>query len=175
MNPYINQHTYFHAPWSKALVVLSILVSAMLASIPGILMFSLPYAAPWPLLLLIALLPLVILVSTALFTVRGYRLEGDRLFVQRLFWWSVIPISDLTRAWHDPNAMQSSIRLFGNGGLFSFTGLFRNKTIGMYRAWATDPARAVVLQFPARTIVVTPEDPQAFLQLLPLMPSTPSR
>jgi hypothetical protein len=58
--------------------------------------------------------------------------------------------------------MSYSIRTFGNGGLFSISGLFRNKTLGSYRAYATDPKRAVVLKYKKRTIVVTPDRPDVF-------------
>jgi hypothetical protein len=48
--------------------------------------------------------------------------------------------------------------------VFSFTGLFRNRTLGMYRAFVTDPRRAVVLRLPRRTVVVSPADPEAFVR-----------
>ena len=60
--------------------------------------------------------------------------------------------------------MSRSIRLFGNGGAFAFSGWFRNRKLGSYRAYATDPARSVVLKFSDhKTIVVTPEPPDAFI------------
>jgi hypothetical protein len=46
------------------------------------------------------------------------------------------------------------------------TGLFRNRTLGMYRAFVTDPARAVVLKTAGRTIVISPSEPEAFLEEL---------
>jgi hypothetical protein len=59
--------------------------------------------------------------------------------------------------------MRGSLRLLGNGGLFSFSGEFWNRRLGRYRALATDPSRAVVLRYPGRTIVITPHDPQQFI------------
>jgi len=64
--------------------------------------------------------------------------------------------------------MKGSLRLFGNGGLFSSSGLFWNRRLGRYRAFATDPGNAVVLEFPDRTLVVTPESPSGFLAALKL-------
>ncbi len=52
--------------------------------------------------------------------------------------------------------MKGSIRTFGNGGLFCFSGRFRNRKLGSYRAFATDPKLAVVLRFPDKIVVVTP-------------------
>jgi hypothetical protein len=59
--------------------------------------------------------------------------------------------------------MRGSIRVLANGGVFSFTGRFWNRKLGWYRAFATDPSRAVVLRYPKRTIVITPHDPQHFI------------
>ena len=59
--------------------------------------------------------------------------------------------------------MRWSTRTFGNGGLFSFTGFFRNKALGAYRAFVTDPHQTVVLHFPTRTVVVSPSAPEQFV------------
>ena len=59
--------------------------------------------------------------------------------------------------------MRGSLRLFGNGGIFSITGLFRNRALGNYRAFVTDLKRTVVLRFPERIIVVSPECPEKFV------------
>ena len=58
------------------------------------------------------------------------------------------------------------LRLFGNGGLFSYHGWFWNRRLGRYRLYATDPERAVVLRFARRTIVVSPGEPAAFVRAL---------
>ena len=59
-----------------------------------------------------------------------------------------------------------SIRTFGNGGLYSFTGWFRNTALGAYRAFVTDPHRTVVLHFPTRTVVVSPSAPEDFVHVI---------
>ncbi|MBI4914486.1 MAG: hypothetical protein HY825_01440 [Acidobacteria bacterium] len=107
--------------------------------------------------------PLIALVA-ALFVVVAYDVDGTELGVQRLLWSTRIPLTGIAAAWHDPNAMKCSLRLFGNGGLYSITGLFRSKALGSYRAYVTDPGRAVVLRLPDRTVVVSPDDPGAFLE-----------
>ena len=60
--------------------------------------------------------------------------------------------------------MRRSIRTFGNGGLFAFVGRYRNRLIGPYRAYATDLHKTVVLRFTDKTIVITPEEPEKFVQ-----------
>jgi len=103
-----------------------------------------------------------------LFAIRGYDLEPADLLVRRPLWSNRLPLRDLRVAWAGPEAMKGSIRLFGNGGLFSFSGLFYNRRLGRYRAFATDPRNSVVLQFPERTLVITPEGPLEFLSSLRL-------
>jgi len=69
-----------------------------------------------------------------------------------------------------PNATEKSIRTFGNGGLFSFSGFYHNKTLGTYRAWITDSKQTVVLAFPKRTVVISPVPPDDFVQELMSLP-----
>ncbi|MCZ7563317.1 MAG: PH domain-containing protein [Burkholderiales bacterium] len=102
----------------------------------------------------------------ALFTIRGYRLDAAGLHVERLLWADRIALDTLRGAWADHQATAKSLRLFGNSGFFCIAGLFSNRKLGRYRAFATDPQRAVVLDLATRKVVVTPDDPQAFLAAL---------
>src|SRR6185436_1056036 len=111
-------------------------------------------------------LPVLIVVLSALFVVRRYTIDGGVLRIRRLLWDTVVPLDSLRRAWSSPEAMRGSLRLFGNGGLFSITGLFRNRPLGYYRAFAMDPKLSVVLDFPDRKVVITPESPERFLEQL---------
>ena len=113
---------------------------------------------PW-----IALPPLAIVFGAAPFTIRGYTVTPEAILVQRLFWTTRLPLADLQSAEFRPDVMRWSIRTFGNGGVFSFSGFFRNKTLGAYRALVTDPHRTVVLRFPTRTMVVSPSAPEEFI------------
>ena len=63
----------------------------------------------------------------------------------------------------EPDAMRRSLRTFGNGGAFSFSGIYYNKRLGSYRAFVTDPRRTVVLCYANRRIVLSPAAPQAFV------------
>ena len=58
-----------------------------------------------------------------------------------------------------PGARQQ--RLCGIGGLFVFCGLFWSRKLGRYRAYITDPRRAVVLRFGNKVVVVTPDEPDS--------------
>ena len=114
--------------------------------------------------LFVVYIPLLILIGTICFTIRGYRITSDYLHIDRLFWRMRIDLHALQSATIDPEATKGSFRLFGNGGLYSISGLFWNKTLGKYRAFITDPKYSVVLKFPQRTIVLSPDNPQLFCQ-----------
>ena len=101
-----------------------------------------------------------------LFTIRGYSITPDAIMVRRLFWNTRLPIAELQSAKFDPNATEKSIRTFGNGGLFSFSGFYHNKTLGTYRAFLTDPKQTVVLTFPKRSVVISPAQPDDFVREL---------
>ncbi len=110
--------------------------------------------------------PLLIVVFAILFVVTDYRLDATCLYVQRLLWSTRVDLVGLQHAWHDPSVMRRSIRLIGNGGLFSITGVFTNATLGRYRAFVTNPKQAVVLEYPSRVVVISPAHPFAFLSHL---------
>lgn len=111
-----------------------------------------------------ALIPIALLTGCALFLIRGYTVEAGGLTIRRLFWTHRVPLEGLQEVRWDPEAMRGSVRLFGNGGVFSFSGLFWNRKLGKYRAFVTDPSRAVVLRLSRRTVVVSPADPEAFIR-----------
>jgi len=116
-----------------------------------------------PMLPWIAFPPLAIVFGGALFTIRGYTITPEAILVHGLFWTTRLPLAELQSAQFKPDAMRWSIRTFGNGGLFSFSGCFRNRALGAYRALVTDPHRTVVLRFPTRTVVVSPSAPDEFI------------
>lgn len=146
----------FAAPWGRLLKGISLGAVLLFAGlvwagrVGGAVFLILP-------LLLFAALP---------FIVRGYRVVDGVLHIRRLFWSTRFKLDALQSAETRPDAMQGSIRLCGNGGLFSFTGLYRSSALGRYRAFVNDWRRTVVLRFPNRTIVVSPDDPEAFVNAL---------
>ncbi len=109
-------------------------------------------------------LPPAIFALSVLFAIRGYRLEGHTLKILRIGWSTSIPLNGVQAVHADERAMAQSSRVFGNGGLFGYIGLFRNARLGRYRAFATDPDNAAVLEYAERKIVVTPDNPQRFVQ-----------
>lgn len=155
------------APWPRSLQVLSGVGTILLL----VVWFGAEHGVPprgaahWVGTFMIWLPP-VLLFGALLFTVSGYEIGPGELRVQRLFWSTVIPLEGTVRAWQDPQAVARSLKIFGNAGLYAFTGLYRSKALGRYRLYATDPSRAVIVQFSGRTVIVTPETPYAFVRCL---------
>lgn len=106
---------------------------------------------------------MAIFVGSAVFAIRGYTVTVDAILVHRLFWTTRLPLAGLASAKVEPDAMRGSIRTFGNGGVFSFTGFYYRRALGNYRAFVTDPHRTVVLRFPKRTVVLSPVAPEEFV------------
>jgi len=149
---------YYQAPWGKLLVATSSLFS-LTCLVPAAIAFKHGGSLSW---LGLALLTLVFV--CALFTIRGYTITPDSILVHRLFWATRLPRVDLQSAQFEPEAMRRSLRTFGNGGAFSFSGHSRSKLLGAYRALATDRHQTVVLRYGGRTIVVSPSSPEDFAQ-----------
>ena len=152
----------FTAPWSASLALMTgfCVIFCLAISIMGII--SIPSSLVFAQMVTISV-PLLILFGGALFAVRGYTLQEHTLLIKRLLWSSRLNLSTLISATHDPEALDGSMRAFGNGGLFSFSGLYRSSKLGFFRVYGTDPKRAVILRFPNKTVVITPDLPEQFI------------
>lgn len=173
----------FSAPWGRKVILLTILTGSLLLVLPAIQFIILRASharamSIWVLLTMLVVPP-AILLGCAFFMIRGYTLDAGRLIVQRLLWSNTMDLGDLEAVCHDPEATKRSRKIWGNDGLFAMSGLFRNETLGRYRAYITDPKRAVVLKLRTRTLVVTPDDPEKFVRELkrtfPRLANTPER
>lgn len=151
----------FRAPWSVYLKITTVLGTA--AIVFAIYVLSRVPDAPsvdWVLPLLVA-----VFVGSALTAVRGYEIGDDTIVIKRLIWSTRLPRDGLTGA--RPVAIQwPHWRLFGNGGLFAFSGWFTSSSIGTYHGFFTDPSRTVVLDYGEKRYVISPDEPQRFVDAL---------
>jgi hypothetical protein len=156
----------FSAPWGRATRVITVLV---LVGVIGLTIIALE-VVPLPSLARISLIsaPILIVAATAPFMILGYEIRDQLLVVKRPGWRTRIPLTGLRCAALDPKVVARSLRIFGNGGLFAFNGLFWNKQLGRYRAYVTDLKRSVVLTLSDRTVVISPGAPERLVDLLRL-------
>ena len=155
----------YPAPWSKLLVGTTALGTLVcVGASVAIALNAKNEPGKETLITAAAVLPMLVVVVSALFTIRGYVVTADEILVQRLLWPTRFERARLQSASIDPEALRGSIRIFGNGGLFAFAGWFRSPKLGRYRAFVTDPARTVILRFASGTVVLSPSDPDAFVR-----------
>jgi hypothetical protein len=145
---------HFRAPWSPKL-------RAFTATFLAIIAVDAAVTPPLPRVLVVGVAAL-----TAAFSVRGYTVRDRTLLVHRLGWATKIPLAGLRSVAVEPSATAGSIRLFGVGGAFAFAGRFRNEILGTYRAYVTDESRTVVLAFDDERVVVTPDSPARFAEVV---------
>lgn len=153
------------APWCMSLVVMSIVGMLLLFVVTYFARGSVPPGSLGGVpRMLVTLLPFIIGSGAALFVVSAYHLDAHGLRIQRLLWQTSIPLDGLERVWQDRDAMKGSIKVFGNGGLFAYSGVFQNAGLGRYRAFVTNPQYTVVLRRSRGAVVVTPANPEAFVR-----------
>ena len=153
----MNEDRYFSAPWGTMLKVISSLVTLLVLGF-----FIVLFNSKNPFSIIPPLIAFVIL----LFTVRGYTVSGDTLRIKRLLWNTVVNIGTIRSVKINPGAMTGAIRTFGNGGLYSFSGQYKSGKLGFFRAYVTDFRNCVVIETTDSTIVVSPENPELFTEVL---------
>ena len=152
----------FAAPWSRALKTASVFAVVTLLGVAAAGLLVVPSRLLFVRSMMVGL-PLGVLAIAFFSIVSRYTLTATQLEIARPLWSTAFPLAELVSVAGDADVFKGSLRLFGNGGIFSFTGFFWKRGLGCYRAFATDPGRAVILKFRTRTIVVTPDDQQRFI------------
>jgi hypothetical protein len=153
----------FSAPWSRSLRLLTAVAVIVLVSVALAILLIAPRLPP-PVRVALVGAPLLVLLLALLFMVRGYIVTESQIEVRRLGWRTILPLAGLAAVTGEPEGMRGSLRLLGNGGLFAICGWFWNRRIGRYRAYATDPERAVLLRYrDGAKVVLTPHDVQHFI------------
>lgn len=158
--------TDFKAPWGTGLKWSSALVTAFALTFTisdyPLSHYQFRSNDSWTPLLCRAL-PTLVLLGALPFIVRGFTLREGTLYVRRLFWDTPIDLNLLQGAEVSPEALRGGYRTCGNGGLYGFTGRYWSKSLGHYRAFVNDWKRPVVLRWPHKTIVLSCDDPEAFV------------
>ena len=149
---------HFRAPWSQTVKVITALTAVVMLALPFIISRESFHWLHWGLW--------GAFLFSLFFSVNGFSVRNGQLLVHRLGWATKFELAQLSAFNVNPNAMMGAIRLFGNGGCFCFLGRYRNEVVGDFRAYVTDPENSVVLEFGTRKIVISPDDPQAFVETL---------
>jgi hypothetical protein len=146
--------THFFAPWSNRLKLFT-------AGFVLVGLVAMVAAQGWGSLVILA-----IFLFAAAFAVRGYSVLDGKVLIHHLGWSTKYELAELSSAEVVPGATMGSVRTFGIGGLFSFAGRFHNEILGSYRSFATNEHNTVVLDFAGKKVVVTPDEPQEFVEVV---------
>jgi hypothetical protein len=162
---------FFGAPWGKPLKAISFFTVAMLLAVVALGLLTGPRGGVDGVIWLgsMAAFPVLVIFLTLPFAVRGYMLTRETLFIKRMGWYSRIDLRGLEAIEIDPKATAGSIRTFGNGGFFGFTGWYWSKKFRAFQVFATDLRLSVVLRFPKRVIIITPDNPEVFVRDLKML------
>lgn len=150
------------APWSPSIKVMSLVGSALLLAVAMFVYMTFPEDAPPYIPNLIVALCFGTWFLSLLSIVKGFDIENGHIVVHRPLWKNRIPFSSGAEAFQ--KKMPTAIRLLGNGGLFSGSGWFWNKEIGVFHVFVTDPKKCVWVKTPKKTIVITPDDTEGFVK-----------
>ena len=96
--------------------------------------------------------------------VRRYRLTEDELLVERAFRTVRLPLAGLKEATHDRDAMRGAWKIRGNDGAGAISGRFWSKRLGRFSAYLSDREHAVVLRWPDRCVVISPDRHSFFIE-----------
>jgi hypothetical protein len=112
-------------------------------------------------------LGVVLIFGSYAWSPRAYSVAGRSVVIHRLAGPARFPLDDLREARPAaPGDFNGSIRLFGNGGLFGYYGLFRTAKLGKCTWYVTNRANSVVIVTGAKTAIVSPDDVQEFLSAI---------
>lgn len=158
----------FGAPIGRRVKAVTWLVAAVIGGAIALNLvlgfgLNLPVKSLWA-MGLAPLAGLLVAVPVCLYSqVLGYRVSGGELIAVRRRRLTRFKLQGLQGVEVDPEAMKFSVKVFGNDGAGAITGEFRNRRLGDYEALVTDRDRAVVLRWPTRCLVVSPDRPADFV------------
>lgn len=142
----------FKAPWDWLLILMTSGVTLLLLGLDYYSSGIIPTLVTW-----------TIILGALGFGIFGYHIEDEHLKILRLGWSKDINLSEINGVEFKPHAMTGSVRTFGIGGLFGYVGYFRNSILKSYKAYVTHREKTVVLTTEEGEIVISPDDPEAFV------------
>jgi len=109
------------------------------------------------------LFPLLICLAYA-YSPRGYAISGGAIVIRRLIGNIRVPLADVReiRA-GTPDDFTGCLRLWGNGGLFGYYGIYQTAKLGKCYWYVTNRSRTVIVATQARILVLTPDDAAGFM------------
>jgi hypothetical protein len=148
--------------WSKVMTALNIV------AIPAFVLYFISTDADVlgkSTYMLVLALPLTISLIMFPFSPRTVGADKEGIYIRRLVGLKRIPHANIIDVrLPEEDEMRGAIRTFGNGGLFGYTGYYRNSKVGSMLWFCTRRSNYVlVTRATGPVVVVTPDDPQGFV------------
>lgn len=117
----------------------------------------------------VTLFIILILVVTHLYAfmnqIRGLTITNEAVIINKMIGSITIPFNSIVRV-SSKRSMKTDIRLWGISGLYGHLGLFSNKTIGMYHAYAKDGSNLITIETGDNNYVVSCDNSKNVLAIL---------
>jgi hypothetical protein len=158
----------FKNKYNNLVLVITVLSLILLIGFPAYQFYDfIAYSKGKTSNLIISVILIFIPIFCWLFSVGEYVLESDGLLIKRKIFPIKIKYEEVKKVSRlDFKDIKSSVRIFGNGGLFGFYGIFRNKSIGNYRACFSNFSDMVLIETDKKKFVISPQNPDIFIDYL---------
>ena len=168
----------FSASWDRAMWILNSILVILLGGITITLLIAGLYGMRENMccgiiVLAASSLPALILIICAAFAPRQYQITSDSILVRRLFAKDVkIPLSEVYSI--EPAdykyVFKKSIRVMGSGGGFGIYGDFTSPSLNDFKAYMTRRDKLVLIRTTNKPFVLTPDDPEGFIEAVQQKP-----
>jgi hypothetical protein len=163
----------FAIRWSRLTWVVTVGASVGFAVVSIALVWAAMHAVPGvvslrTVMIVLALAPLGVVGVVILFAPMGFEVTGDAVVVKRLGRDVTISRGDIREVRRlDVRQTGFTWRLCGSGGFFGWFGLFHNRGLGDFWAYAGNQDDLVLLTLADGTkVVLSPSMPDAFLEAM---------
>jgi len=142
-----------------------LLITGFVTIIVGILIYDGPWTG--------ALILIGVWLYCYIYAPRSYEMRGDFLIVN--FRIGSKRFGPIVSCQTTKSRVIVGLRVFGNGGLFGYTGWYWNLRDGLHRSYATHRKKLILLETEAgRKILTSPVDPEGFVDGVNDTPGTRS-
>lgn len=162
----LRDQTHEPAPTGRRVVVASA-ITALLTLVGVGILISVTITSPGPqripMIVAALLIPAALAVYWSCARIVAYRLSGGMLVVERRLLSRRFPLDQVASSEIASDVMRGAWKFYGNDGLGAVAGSYRSRRWGRFRAYLSDPSRAVVLHLrDGRALIISPAHPEVF-------------
>jgi hypothetical protein len=148
----------------RIMTLVTIVATVVLGAVVGTGLVTDSRSPRWLVVKTCGILPLVFAAIWFTARIQRYRLVGMELQIERRFGTARFSLEGLQQALPDREALRGARTIKANAGLRAISGRFRSKRLGRFHAYVTDAEHAVVLRWPDRCVVISPEQHSFFIE-----------